>query len=295
LTACGKKGEPTLKAYEKPEAASGLKAIHKESKIIISWEFPKAKQQAIKGFHLLKSSGDDLKRIAFLEQDIRSYTDPDITIGQEYRYRIVSESLQGITSESMILIFTPQPLPPAPSTISFTIRHDAITLTWERPNDTSYFNIYKSTKQGKYSLTPLNPEPVNDPSFQDSFDINRIVFYTVRSVTGTPTRDEGPPSEELTVNPLEFVPSSPQELMAVPMETNVYLIWKEPSETWVTGYRIYREENQAGYVFVGSTQTPSFIDGEKATAKRNYRVTAVGPSKEGPPAEIRDVVYEPPR
>jgi len=296
LVACGKKGDLTLQSYEKPEAPSRLKAIHRESEIIISWEFPKAKEQGIKGFHLLKSSAGDFQKVAFLEKDNRSYRDTDFVPGQEYHYKIISESLKGITNNSMILILKPQPPPPTAGMISFTVDHDMITLTWERSDETSYFNIYKSTQKGVYSLVPLNPQPLKEPTCKDSFDINRTAFYTVRSSTGSIIRDEGPPSQELTVNPLDFIPSSPQNLEAVPTFENVYLIWKEPSETWVIGYRVYRElHKKEGYVLIGFTYTPSFVDKEILTAKRNYRVTALGPSKEGPPVEIRDVVYEPPK
>ncbi len=54
LPSCGKKGDPTLKSYEKPEPPSGLRAIHRESEIILLWEFPKDKEITIKGFHLMK-------------------------------------------------------------------------------------------------------------------------------------------------------------------------------------------------------------------------------------------------
>ena len=44
LTACGKKGAPTLKEYEKPPAPSSLKAIHREEKIVLLWNYPKEKR-----------------------------------------------------------------------------------------------------------------------------------------------------------------------------------------------------------------------------------------------------------
>ena len=64
VAGCGKKGDPTLKAYEKPQAPSSLNAIHRESEIIISWDFPKSGEQGIKGFHVMKSSDNDFQEIA---------------------------------------------------------------------------------------------------------------------------------------------------------------------------------------------------------------------------------------
>jgi hypothetical protein len=296
LPACGKKGDPTLQSYEKPEAPSALRAIHRESEIIISWELPKIKEQTIKGFHLLKSTPDDFHRIAFLKNDKRSYTDTDFINGQEYHYKVASENLKGITGESGILSLKPLPPPPAPKNLSFNIHHDTLTLSWEGSGDSGYYNIYKSTVKEQYALNPLNPEPVMGSAFQDSFDITRPVFYVVRSSTGSVIRDEGPQSEELSVDPLEFIPSAPRDLTAVPASDTIYLVWQEPGESWVTGYKVYREtDKQNGYQPIGLTYTPAFIDKENVTVRRNYRVTALGPSKEGPPAEIRNVVYEPPR
>ena len=296
FAACGKKGDPTLKSYEKPEAPSGLTAIHRESEIIISWEFPKIKEQGLKGFHLLKSSAGDFQSIAFMAKESRSYRDTDFVTGQGYHYKIISENLRGIKNDSAALIIKPEVPPSPPRKLTFSVLHETLDLSWERVDEKSTYNIYKSSQKGVYSLVPLNAQPLKEPTFKDSFDINHTVFYTVRSSTGSDIRDEGSPSEDLTVNPLEFIPSSPQNLDAVPTSDSVYLLWKEPSETYVSGYRVYREMNkQEGYVFVGFTHTPSFVDKGSTIKKRNYRVTALGPAKEGPPAEIRDVVYKLPR
>ncbi len=293
LWGCGKRGDPTLKAYEKPEAPSEFRAVHRDSGITLLWDFPKTKEQGIKGFHIFKASADAFHRIAFLEKERRTYTDTDFTIGEEYRYRISAESIKGVTNDSSLMTLKPQPPPSPPGGISFSIRHDRITLTWEGVDSGSLYNIYKRDPEGVYTLQPVNAEPLRETRFEDIFDISRVVYYSIRSTTGSPIRDESPASEELMVNPSEFLPSAPRDLMAVPSGDNIYLIWQEPAETWVVSYRVYREiQNQAGYVLVGNSSTPSFIDREKITARRNYRVTAVGPFREGPPAEIRDVCNE---
>src|SRR4030066_781171 len=87
LPSCGKKGNPTLKSYEKPEPPSRLGAIHRESEVILSWEFPKDKEPTIKGFHLMKSihplvkgGGGDFEKLAFLEPDKHSYIHADFKI-----------------------------------------------------------------------------------------------------------------------------------------------------------------------------------------------------------------------
>lgn len=293
LSSCGKKGAPTLKSYEKPYPPSGLKAIHRESDIILLWNFPEDKQQSIKGFCLMKSAGSDFERIAFLENDKRSFTDTHFNIGDVYKFKVLSESLRGVASnDSNIIEFRPQKVPSPPGTFSFAIEYDTLTLRWKAAGEGILYNVYKTDNSGVYPIMPLNREPLKEPLFRDEFDINKIVFYTVRSLTGGGVRDEGPLSEEVKIDPSEFVPPSPEGLQAAATEENVYLIWKEPNETWIKGYRIYREINkEKGFILIGESQTPTFLDKDKPLTKRNYRVTALGPSREGPPAEIKDVVF----
>jgi len=313
LTSCGKKGDPTLKSYEKPDPPSVLRAIHRESEIILLWEFPKDKEPALKGFYLMKSSpstpplphpggfaevkekgdGGDFEKIVTLENNKRSYIDNDFKTGSTYKYKIVSQNLKGVISnDSNIIQIVPETSPPPPGNILFKIEHDSLTLNWESAGDRIMYNIYKSNEKGTYQLMPVNKEPAKETSFRDNFD--RPAYYTIRSLVGGNIRDEGAASEEIEINPFEFIPSSPSGLQAVVKKENVYLIWKETPETWVAGYKVYREINKKeGFIFLGETQTPAFLDKDKPSTKRNYRVTALGPSKEGPPAEIKDIVFIP--
>ncbi|MGB9715802.1 MAG: hypothetical protein ACPL1G_05290 [Thermodesulfovibrionales bacterium] len=300
ISACGKKGEPTLKSYEEPTAPSNLRAIHRESEILLFWDFPVSEEQTIKGFQLLRADTEslegkktDFRRIAFFTPDVRSYIDTDFKVGTQYRYKIVSENLKGVLSKDSNIIDVLLEEPPSPpEKISFSIEFNFITLNWKSAGEGILYNVYKSDRPGTYSLTPVNNEPLRDTSFRDSFDVRKTVFYTIRSLRKIGIRNEGPPSEELTVSPFDFVPSAPQGLQAVISEEKVYLIWKEVPETWIEGYKVYRETD-SGYIFIGETTIPTFIDNDAPLTKRNYRVTAFGPSKEGPPAEIRDVVFVP--
>ncbi|MEK7864849.1 MAG: hypothetical protein AAB175_03425, partial [Nitrospirota bacterium] len=54
LVSCGKKGPPTLKAYEKPSAPAAVKAIHREDRIILSWSYT-SKKENLKEFYILRA------------------------------------------------------------------------------------------------------------------------------------------------------------------------------------------------------------------------------------------------
>jgi hypothetical protein len=317
LASCGYKGEPTLKSYEKPDPPSKLRAIHRESEIILSWEFPKNKEKTIKGFYLMKSMAPhpplipilpcedregakgnkgEFVRVTLLKNSERSYSDTEFMIGSKYWYKIISQNLKGVLSiDSNIVEIEPKETPPAPGGILFKVEYDSLTLTWEDEGDGVFYNVYKTDKKGVYSLSPINTEPIKGTSFKDSFNIRKTIFYTIRGMRGGVVRDEGAPSREIEVNPSEFVPASPDGLQAIATEEGVQLIWKEAPETWVIGYRVYRRiDKEEGFIFIAETPVPAYFDREKPTTRRNYRVTALGPSKEGPGSEIRGVVFIPP-
>lgn len=315
LVSCGKKGEPTLKSYEKPDPPSNLTAIHRESEIDLLWNFPKNKEKTIKGFYLVKSrapysplipwlprrdregSKDGTRKLEriFLENTERSYIDKEFMVGSEYWYKIISQNLKGVLSvDSNVIEIEPKEPPPAPGGLLFKVEYDSLTLTWEGKGGGIFYNVYKSDRRGMYSLSPLNAEPIKGTSFKDSFDIRKTVFYTIRGMRGGVARDEGPPSKEIEVNPSQFVPAPPGGLQAIATEEGVQLIWKESPETWVRCYRVYRKKDKdRGFVFIGETAVPAYLDREKPTTKRNYRVTALGPSKEGVGAEMSGVVVVP--
>lgn len=249
----------------------------------------------IKGFYILKSSGNNFEKTAFVKNDTRSHRDPDFTIDSEYQYKIVSHSLKSINSiDSNIVNVIPRSAPSPPQNITFRIEPDSLILKWEQSNGEILYNIYKTYEQGEYGLSPVNKEPLKENSFMDSLDVQKTVYYTIRGLTASSSRDEGHASEEIKIDPLEFIPDRIQDIQAVSTEKYVYLLWKEVPERWVRGYNIYRKKDgDKDYTFIGNTQIPAFMDRYEPLTKRGYRITAVGLGKEGPPAEIRDIMFVP--
>jgi hypothetical protein len=225
LISCGRKGEPTLKLYEKPDPPSGLRAIHRDSEIILLWKFPKNKESSIKGFYLMKivllttprlrvvptsekGGWGDFEKIAFLENDKRSYIDTNFNVGSLYKYKIVSQNLRDITSnDSNIIEVEPKIPPPPPVNLSFKFMYDSLLLTWKSAGEGILYNVYKSDKKGLYPLMPVNEKPIKETNFKDSLNITKPVYYTIRSLIGGDICDEGSPSQEIEVNALESFPS----------------------------------------------------------------------------------------
>ncbi len=292
ILSCGKKGEPTLKSFEKPLPPSLSGAIHRGDEIILSWSYPKNKEAEIAGFHLLKSSGSGFNKVASLGSDKRSYADTDFQIDIHYAYKIVSQNRRGILSnDSNIVSLTPSMPPAPPKNISFTVPDDSVILSWENGGDGILFNVYKSFEKGTYGASPVNKTPLSGNTFRDIFIINKPVYYIIRSLTKNEWRDEGPPSEEVAIDPFAFVPPPPKDVRYFAAPDKVYLYWNEPDHMWITRFRVYRRIGGGDYVLIGETQIPTFLDAEKPSTKRDYRVSAVGPGKEGPGTEIMGVVF----
>lgn len=291
LASCGKKGPPTLKSYEKPDAPSGLNAIHREDKIILLWSY--GKKENLKDFDILKSDGVGFQKIASVGKDESSYTDTDFKTDVLYKYKVVARSLKNVFSnDSNVITIKPGPVPPAPENISFGIGNDSLRISWEGAGEGISYNIYKSHEKGKYSINPINNAPLKATSYTDNLELNRPVYYTVRGVLNNESRDEGPASDEIEVNPVNFMPSRPGGLQAVVADDKVVIMWNENPESWVMKYRIYRKiSEREEFKLIGESVTPAFTDREKTGTRHTYRVTALGSSKESEPSEIVAVYF----
>jgi len=294
LVACGKKGAPTLKEYEKPAPPSLLQAIHREERVILQWSYPAEKERALEDFIILKSSGAEFKEFTHAEKNRRSYEDTNLEKGGNYRYKIIARNFKGVHSEDSNIIDIRLLDPPSPpSDLSFSIKNNTLILTWKPAGKDILYNVYKSFERGKYGMSPVNSSPISENSFKEAFVINKPVYYTVRSLHRSTIRDEGLPSGELAVDPSDLIPAPLKNCGYQTFPDKVYLLWDEPEESWVTRFRIYRRTAGQEYALIGETQIPVFVDNEPALTKRDYRVHAVGPSKEGPGVEIRDILYKP--
>ncbi|TAN43191.1 MAG: hypothetical protein EPN25_01735 [Nitrospirae bacterium] len=286
---CGKKGPPTLSSFEKPQAPSQLTAVHRDNEMKLFWNFPKDKEIVIHNFILLRSSGQEFRKIAEPARESRSFSDRDFSPGQGYQYKIAAQNHKGVfSSDSNIIAVTPGHVPEPPDNLLFRVGPNSLDLQWRGPAGGLY-NVYKSREKGVYGLQPLNKTPLSSLFFSDALDLGKTVYYTIRSLTDSSIRDESLPSSEITVDPHGFMPSPPAGLRAVLSSDRTYLFWDEPAERWVTGFRIYRRLDGEDYRLIAETQIPAFIDHGSSARKRDYRIHAVGPFSEGTGAELTGI------
>ena len=305
LTSCGKKGDPTLKSFEKPQTVKDIKAMHREDELIISWSYPSSEREKIKGFYVEKAIGDrqegkgeviEYKNIAFLKNDISQFIDKDFKTEKTYLYKIRAYSLRNaISDDSPVIKAAPKELPKPPVKLSYKVTTDSIEIAWQAIGNGQeaigiIYNIYKSYETGKYGASPMNSAPLKEPAFKDKIETEKSVYYTVRALLDTELKDEGYPSEGLEVNPESFIPARPKKLTYVPSKQKVYLMWDENRETWAKGYRVYRKKaSETEFKLIGESILPAFTDNDPLSSKRSYYITAVGPKKESIPSEVIEV------
>ncbi|MFH1014990.1 MAG: fibronectin type III domain-containing protein [Nitrospirota bacterium] len=286
LIACGKKGPPTLKAYEKPSAPAAVKAIHREDRILLSWSYT-SKKENLKEFHILRAENSSFQKIASVTKDESSYTDVNFKTGALYEYKVVAGSLKNIISDdSNIIAIKPEVVPPAPKNISFKVGNDALHISWDSAGENVLYNVYRTAEKDKYSINPTNKEPLTASKYSDNLETGSPVYYTIRSLLSKEFRSEGQASVEITVDPSTFIPTKPEGFQTVVADDRVVVSWKGNPEMWVTKYRIYDKVNEKdGFKLVKESVTPAFTLREKTGIKHTYMVTAVGPLKESEPSE----------
>ncbi len=282
---CGKKGPPTLKSYEKPDAPLSLSAVHREGNIILSWAYPANRRALIKGFNVMRSAGNGFKGIGFVANDKENYIDADCRQGMTCEYKVVALSLTGILSkESNAIRVTPQPLPLPPGNIVFAVRNDHIELSWSVSSRDACYNIYRTKEKGSYALKPLNNESVCMTSYKDALFPELPVYYTIRALHKTVIKDEGFASYEIAITPSDFIPSPPTNLRFTHAQEGVYLTWEVSPEVWVKGYRIYRRAgDEKDFSEIAEKKTPAFTDSTVSGKKAWYMIKSLGPVSESQP------------
>lgn len=283
LPSCGRKAPPQLKIFEKPEKVKDLKAIHNEKGIILSWSY-EGKNQEIKGFVISRSEGGEYKKKGYIEgRKKNTFIDQDFRQGMAYRYRVIAEGIQGLLSDAAEISVTPANLPKPPENTRFHIKNDSIELSWD--DNKGCYNIYRAYDGEEYQ--PINEKPVCGHTFIVRSIIEKTVHYIIKSLTITDIINEGQASERISIGPEDYIPSPPTELVIVVSDNKVFLLWKEPPERWVKGYRIYRRsEVEKVFRLIGESSIPGFADSNLnglIGKKLYYMIKALGPSTESKP------------
>jgi hypothetical protein len=150
-------------------------------------------------------------------------------------------------------------------------------------NATPLFNVYRKQKADvRDPETPLNPVPLDAPSFIDrafQYDVEYVYFVRATSAEKNSTC-ESAASPAAEVKPHDrFAPDAPTGLAVAAEGDVIRVYWFPNSEADLGGYRVYRRAGDAAETTfladVPATET-SFIDsGAKRGVRYYYSVSAV--------------------
>jgi uncharacterized protein len=255
ITPFGEKGNPSevvsgkgyLPVNEVPYISSGVNVDNKS--ILVTWEFPAAKNAAIKGFSIERSrkpKGDFVPVMqGLVSPTSREYVDkaPE----QINYYRVTANALNGEKFISPLyyaqLVDSIPPLNPVG--LKATIDDfGTVQLSWTPNPDIDIFGyrVYKSNNKSE-ELAQLTSEPISTAMFTDKANLktlNEYVYYSVMAIDRN--QNQSGLSELLKVNlPDKIKPQPPVFLPFNSDAKGVQLAWMRSGSEDVVHYDVYRQ------------------------------------------------------
>ena len=135
--------------------------------------------------------------------------DADVRPGYGYRYRLVPVTSRGMSGASVSLTRQLHPFPPAPQELKGTGFDRMVRLQWTPSTDIALgwvslgCQIYRSSGDEPFDLSPLTSSPVSGGSFDDLGPVNGLLYrYQVSCLAGQDgTIVESPSSSTVSVTP----------------------------------------------------------------------------------------------
>ncbi|WP_460180824.1 hypothetical protein [Thermodesulfovibrio sp. TK110] len=302
LSGCGRKMDPTLEDYLQPEPVNALNLTAYYDKIIISWNYPEKNKAKLSSFLLERESSGQVKSLGYFTPEINSFEDKNFTLGQTYRYRIFAINKKGVYSKPLENQITPRKLPEL-SDLQYKITNEGVILSW-KSEDSVMYNIYKvkteeksknrqtqnEIQKQKIGTTDRNYFLIEENFKNQSFQ-KFLIYLVTPYISESNIYIEGKGTEIKL--PIEnFIPSKPEEVFWTINENGVYISWKEVSEKWIMGYRVYRKTAiDPDFILIGEPIIPLFFDVEyninNLKSPVFYRISSKGPLKESEPVEIK--------
>lgn len=291
---CGKKSSPTLKAYERPLAVLELKAERFEDLLTVSWNYPANERRRLKGFLLTKES--EGKTEQFILPPETTQVREGLIVGKgRLTYHVKAVNHKDIEGPSTVLSVNLCPMPEPPKTLSLKIHPDALEILWEQSKihdrqtefcGTILYNLYRSDNPEGNQFALVNEKPLQTTSFRLPVEMKKTYYYAVRPLLKNGILQIGRLSNLIKSSPEDLIPSEVTLIHKFTKDGMVYLLWHESQESWVRGYRIYRKTEDEPFKLHAETSTPVLTDFIGDIKKVAYRITALGPEREGKPIEV---------
>ena len=284
-------------------APSGLTAVLTDEQVALSWDAPVEDAGSVTGYEVLRARGeDDLTTLAAdTGNTATTYVDETADApGESYAYRVKAlwgQEKSQASNEAAIQL--PDPPSSAPGGLTAQYGVGRVVLAWNAPaEDAASVTGYEILRaEGDAERTTLAADTgntattyVDDAATQAS----AVYAYRVRAI-----RDEER-SQDSNEARVQLPPAAPQGVLRAAAHDSVTLIWNDPQDGTITGYRILRREPAADdpgqfVVLIEDTGsvTTTYTDADVApSTSYTYRVQAINPHGAGEPSH--DVPVETP-
>ncbi|NVJ61611.1 MAG: endonuclease [Gammaproteobacteria bacterium] len=189
-------------------------------------------------------------------------------------FQLNCESLGGIVGDTSA--------PASPLNLNQTIDGVSVTLSWTQNNesDIAGYHIYR-TQNGGSTFYRISNELVTGASFNENLDYQQSFQYKITSIDNSANESGYSNTVNVVIGdePDTNPPAAPQGLSGDATDTTVTLDWNNNSESDLSGYRVYRsDDNGATYDLLNEQiiQTSNFVDdGLTPETDYRYRVSAV--------------------
>lgn len=278
---CGRKTDPLTPDSPRPGPVQGLKAVARDNVVFLSWRIPtkniegrEMRPDQIEGFGVFRAEIERGKRPRYkplLEIDLKNpmpaevidglvfWADRGLKYGRVYAYRVRAYGVRGGKGQfSEAVMATPLLSLSPPGGVVARAGDGFVMLEWEpvttRSDGSRYdgfvgYNIYRTTKRGRYSEQAINREPVRTNSFKDTATENDMTYYYVIRSVDSPVLPwkESLDSTEVFGTPRDLTPpAAPAGLTVVPGVGRIFITWNESTERDIAGYYVYRSRKSGG-------------------------------------------------
>ena len=297
-----------------PAKPRGMSATASHGQVVLTWADPG--DDSITGYVILRrvrvndTGGDFGVLVADTGTAALTYTDNTVAASLTYTYRIKAINAHGVSERSrwFHVDIPAAPVPAQPTGLSATASHDAITLTWDDPDDdsiTGYVILRRNRdtdEEGHFDELVADTGSAATTYTDDTVAADTRYTYRIKAINAygvsersrwlhiaTPAAPE--PEEEPAADP----DAKPTGILSAAGHDTVLLSWTDPQDDSITGYRILRADvvdGVRGEFAVLSEDTGSAAasytdDAVEPETSYVYRVLAINPGGVSEPS--RDV------
>jgi len=244
-------------------------SVNGSGQVVLAWAL--ADSLATR-FHIERQTpGSTFAEIGIVQAAATTFTDPNVSAGTTYQYRIRAESDYGLSPYSAVVTATvpTAQLSPPSNLQAVAVNQTQISLTWNNANtNATRFHIERKTgATGTYA--EITVIPATATSYQDT-TVQANTAYTYRARSEGASGLSGYSNESSATTPALPLPPAPTLQAAATSASQVHLSWSSTA-TGVLRFRIERRTATLAYSEIAQpSATSTAYDDSGVTGSTGY-------------------------